>query len=89
MHGIPAQSQQIVPSAKDSGEINGFHIGDARSFSLTSASKFNIEPDGGVFDVSAGNDRASPNVKTLIHVKRSRIDVPRGVSPALRTHPFV
>ncbi len=31
---------------------------------LTSASKFNIEPNGGIFDVSRENDRASPNVKT-------------------------
>ncbi len=31
-----------------------------------SASKFNIEPNGGIFDVSAENDRASPNVKTTI-----------------------
>ncbi len=35
-----------------------------RDCSLTSASKFNVEPNGGIFDVSAGNDRASPNVKT-------------------------
>ena len=38
-------------------------MGDAHS-SLTSASKFNIEPNGGVFDVSPENGRASPNVKT-------------------------
>ncbi len=31
---------------------------------LTSASKFNIEPNGGIFDVSAKNERASPNVKS-------------------------
>ncbi len=31
---------------------------------LTSASKFNIESNGGIFDVSLGNDRASLNVKT-------------------------
>ncbi len=33
--------------------------------SLTSASKFNIETNGGIFDVSSENDRASPKVKTL------------------------
>ncbi len=43
----------------------GFHIGDARSF-LTSASKFNTELNGGIFDVSPKNDRATLNVKTLI-----------------------
>ncbi len=31
---------------------------------LTSASKFNIEPNGGLFDVSPETDRASLNVKT-------------------------
>ncbi len=41
----------------------GLHTGDARSF-LTSASKFNIEPNGGIFDVGPENERASPNVKT-------------------------
>ncbi len=29
-----------------------------------SASKFNVEPNGGIFDVSPKNDLASPNVKT-------------------------
>ncbi len=33
-------------------------------FFLTSASKFNIETNGTIFDVSRENDRASPNVKT-------------------------
>ncbi len=46
-------------------ESSAFHIGDARlSFFLTSASKFNIEPNGGIFDVSSENDRASLNMKT-------------------------
>ncbi len=31
---------------------------------LTSASKFNIEPNGGIFDVRPENDHASRNVKT-------------------------
>ncbi len=31
---------------------------------MTSASKLNIEPNGGIFDVSPRNDRASPDVKT-------------------------
>ena len=35
-----------------------------RGHFLTSASKFNIEPDGGFFDVSPENDRASLNVET-------------------------
>ncbi len=35
-----------------------------RSHFLTSASKFNIEPNSGIFDVSADNYRASPNVET-------------------------
>ncbi len=42
----------------------GFHVGDARSLFLTSASKFNIETNSEIFDVSPENDRASPNVKT-------------------------
>ncbi len=42
---------------------SGFHIGDAWSF-LTSASKFNIEPNAGIFDVSPKSDRASSNVET-------------------------
>ena len=29
-----------------------------------SASKFNTEPNGGIFDISPENDGASPNVKT-------------------------
>ncbi len=33
-----------------------------------SASTFDIEPNGGIFDVSPENDRASPNVKTLEQV---------------------
>ncbi len=43
-------------------------------FCLTSASKFNIEPNGGIFDVSPENDRASLNVKTpiLIIVHQAR-----------------
>ncbi len=36
-----------------------------RSVFLTSASKLTIEPNGGSFDVSPENNRASPNVKTL------------------------
>ncbi len=35
---------------------------------LTPASKFNIEPNGGIFDVSPENDRASPNMKTPLPV---------------------
>ena len=31
---------------------------------MTSTSKFNMDPNGGIFDVSPENDRASPNVKT-------------------------
>ncbi len=42
----------------------GFHIVDAWSFFLTSASNFNFVPNGEFFDVNAKNDRASPNVKT-------------------------
>ncbi len=45
--------------------------------SLTSASRFNIEPNGVIFDVSRENDRALPNVKTPsakahYHVHRSQ-----------------
>ncbi len=32
---------------------------------LTSASKFNNEPNGVICDVNANNDRASPSMKTL------------------------
>ncbi len=32
---------------------------------MTSASKFNTEPNGGIFDVSLENDLASPNVRTV------------------------
>ncbi len=48
-------------------DSSGFHVGDAWSFFLTSASKFNIEPTGVIdlFEVSPKHDRASPNVKTL------------------------
>ncbi len=35
-----------------------------RGHVLTPASKFNIEPNGGMFDVSTENDHTSPNVKT-------------------------
>ncbi len=45
-------------------DSRGFHIGDAWSFFLTSASKFNIEPNGEIFDVRPENDCASLNVKT-------------------------
>ncbi len=38
---------------------------------LTSASKLNIEPNGGIFDVSSENDRASRNVKTPSLVQHS------------------
>ncbi len=48
-------------------QAGSFHIGDAWSFFLTSASKFNIEPNGGIFDVSPKNDCPSPNVKILSH----------------------
>ncbi len=41
-----------------------FTLGDERYFFLTSASKFDIELNGGIFDVSPENDGASPNVKT-------------------------
>ncbi len=59
------------PSAKD--KKVGVHINATRKavFTLvtlgrfmTSASKFYIEPCGGIFDVSPENDCASPNVKT-------------------------
>ncbi len=48
------------------------HTGCVKRFShwrrvvilLTSASKFNIEPNGGIFDVTQENDHASPNVKS-------------------------
>ncbi len=33
---------------------------------LTSASKFNTEPNGGIFDVSPENDRTSPHVKNVL-----------------------
>ncbi len=35
-----------------------------RGRSLTSASKFSIEPNGGIFDVSLENDHASPDEKS-------------------------
>ncbi len=38
-------------------------LGDARSIFLTSASKFNVEPNGAIFDVRAKNDSASLNMK--------------------------
>ncbi len=41
-------------------DSSAFHIGDARSFLLTSASKFSIERNDGIFDVIPTNDRASP-----------------------------
>ncbi len=45
----------------------GIHIGDARLFFLlTSASKFSVEPNGGIFDVSPEKDHASPNVKWCV-----------------------
>ncbi len=52
--------QRVLRSEK---ALSGFYIGDARSF-LTSTSKFNIEANGGIFDVNPQNDRASPNVET-------------------------
>ncbi len=57
---------------------------------LTSASKFNIEPNGGIFDVSAENDCVSPNVKTpeSVHDEHGFLtrDAP-GASSALRRVP--
>ncbi len=57
------------------GDTSCFHIGDARSLFLTSASKFNIEPNGEIFDVNPKNDQASPNVKTPVYSgpKMSRV----------------
>ncbi len=40
--------------------------GDADVVLLTSASKVSVELNGGIFDVSPTNDRASPNVKTPV-----------------------
>ncbi len=37
-----------------------------RGHFLTSASKFSVEPNGGIFDVSLKFDRASPNVETAV-----------------------
>ncbi len=50
-----------------------------RSRSLTSASKSNIEPNGGIFDVNPENYRASPDVKTpfgcaLAHITELCVD---------------
>ncbi len=46
-----------------------------RGVFLTSASKFNIEPNDGIFDVSPENDRASPNVKTSFPTTQEHGDV--------------
>ena len=55
---------------------SAFHIGDARSVVfLTSASKFHIEPNGGIFDFSPENHRASPNEKPLEDLKHLEMHV--------------
>ncbi len=46
---------------------SGFHIGWRQVVFLTSASKFSLEPNG-VIDVRPKDNRASPNVKSQIHV---------------------
>ncbi len=43
---------------------------------LTSASKFYIEPNGGIFDVDPENDRASLNVKTASRVNPAATRLP-------------
>ncbi len=57
--GDPHRLEAYVGKGQLKREQSSFHVGDARSF-LTLASKFNIEPSGGFFDVSPENDRASP-----------------------------
>ncbi len=47
----------------------GFHIGDARSDMLTSASNFNVEANGGFLGRQRKNDPASPNVKTPVRTR--------------------
>ncbi len=48
----------------DHVDSNGVFTLVMRGRFLTSASKFNVEPNGGIVDVSMENDRASPNMKT-------------------------
>ncbi len=53
-----------------------------RGHFLTSASKFSIEPNGAIFDASAKNARASPNVKTLLEYKSKPIKLCATLAPA-------
>ncbi len=56
-----------------------------QAFCLTSASKFHIEPNGGVFDVSAKNDGASPMCKLPEDALTTMFHVP-GLRPHTHTH---
>ncbi len=49
----------------------GFHIWVTRGHIFKSAWKFNIEPNGGIVDVSPKHDLASPNVKTPITLHKT------------------
>ncbi len=46
--------------------------------------KFNIEPNGAIFDVRPKNDHASPNVKTPIYSGRITRGVKRCVAGSVR-----
>ncbi len=60
------KSQSTVPSFVCFKNVlkKGVFTLKTRSHFLTSASKFNIDPNGGNFDANQANDHASPNVKT-------------------------
>ncbi len=60
-----------------------------RGHFLTSASKFNIAPNGGNFDISPQNDRASPNVKTPQRCGYQQRDYARRFSQASRRPPNI
>ncbi len=50
---------------------------------LTSASKFNIEPNGGISDASLKNDHASTNVKTAFAEQARPVPLTPGSSLTL------
>ncbi len=54
---------------------------------LTSASKFNVKPFGGIFDVSPENGRASPNLKTAKASTTSFVRGAKGEMPHLDPGP--
>ncbi len=59
--------QWVEAEASCAKKVQGFsHWRHTVDF-LTSASKFNIETNGRILDVSPKNDRASPNVKIPLH----------------------